>query len=49
MICYREKLEIEEGVGASLEWREMAERKSSMVVTFHVFDPYEESAWPLAQ
>jgi hypothetical protein len=40
------KAEIEEGIGGSLEWREMAEKKSSRVVVFHSCDPYEEGTWP---
>jgi hypothetical protein len=41
----KEREHIEGTIGESVEWREMAEKKSCRVVLFRPADPYDETTW----
>ena len=49
-LLHEDKAEIEQEVGAALEWKEMPESKTSRILLFkNNVDPLDESQWPYLQ
>lgn len=43
----KDKQSIEERIGATLEWRELPDKKVSRILLFKPSDPYNETDWPV--